>query len=125
MVGELSIPETAIEHLGEEVRTFEPPADFAARAVVGSMERYRELYERSVKDPEGFWGDAARRPPGTRPPGANPPGCAGAGAARGPATRNTRGRQDHRLAEPGQVAQLRDRRHRDTRRHLWRVCRDR
>ena len=59
MVDELSVPETAIEHLGEEVRSFDPPADFAKRAVVGSMERYRELYERSVKDPEGFWGEMA------------------------------------------------------------------
>jgi acetyl-CoA synthetase len=60
MVDELSVPESAIEHLGEEARIFPPPGEFAEHAVVPSMERYRELYERSVKDPDGFWGDMAR-----------------------------------------------------------------
>ena len=60
MVDELSVPESAIEHLGDEARVIPPPPEFAEHAVVPSMERYRELYDRSVKDPEGFWGDMAR-----------------------------------------------------------------
>jgi acetyl-CoA synthetase len=52
--------EIAIEHLGDEVRVIEPPAAFSAAAVIPSMDRYRELYARSIEDPEGFWGDAAR-----------------------------------------------------------------
>ncbi|MBL8769526.1 MAG: acetate--CoA ligase [Planctomycetes bacterium] len=44
----------------KEKRVFPPPAEFAAAAHVGSMERYRELYRRSIDDPEGFFGDVAR-----------------------------------------------------------------
>ena len=39
--------------------TFPPPADFAAKAHVGSVEQYNEMYERSISDPEGFWGEIA------------------------------------------------------------------
>jgi acetyl-CoA synthetase len=42
-----------------EVRVFPPPADFAAKAWIGSMAEYERIYRRSVDDPEGFWGDAA------------------------------------------------------------------
>ena len=50
----------SIEHLGDESRVIEPPAAFSERAVVSGMDRYRELYDRSIADPEGFWGDMAR-----------------------------------------------------------------
>ena len=43
-----------------EVRLFPPPAEFSAKARLGSMEEYERMYARSVEDPEGFWGDAAR-----------------------------------------------------------------
>ncbi|HEX9093711.1 MAG TPA: AMP-binding protein, partial [Coriobacteriia bacterium] len=49
-----------IEHLGDEARVIEPPAAFSERAVISSMEQYRDMYRRSVEDPDGFWGDAAR-----------------------------------------------------------------
>jgi acetyl-CoA synthetase len=52
----------AIESVLQEGRIFEPPAGFSESvggAYVGSMERYRELYDRSVKDPEGFWSEIA------------------------------------------------------------------
>ncbi|MBM4015803.1 MAG: acetate--CoA ligase [Planctomycetes bacterium] len=38
-----------------------PPAAFAARARVGSLERYRQLYAESVTNPEGFWARQAER----------------------------------------------------------------
>jgi acetyl-CoA synthetase len=44
----------------QEKRVFPPPAQFAAAAHVGSMERYRELYRRSLEDPDGFFGEVAR-----------------------------------------------------------------
>ncbi len=53
-------PDRTIEALSAAGRVFEPPAAFAERALVGSRERYRELYQRSLDDPAGFWGDAAR-----------------------------------------------------------------
>jgi acetyl-CoA synthetase len=52
--------EQSIEHLGEEVRVIQPSPAFSERAVVAGMGRYREMYERSVADPDGFWGEMAR-----------------------------------------------------------------
>ncbi|MBX3352196.1 MAG: acetate--CoA ligase [Phycisphaeraceae bacterium] len=49
-----------IESLLHESRVFPPPADFAAGARIGSMERYRELHARSLADPDGFWDEVAR-----------------------------------------------------------------
>ncbi len=42
-----------------ENRVFAPPADFAVKAQVKSLEDYEALYRRSVEDPEGFWAEAA------------------------------------------------------------------
>jgi acetyl-CoA synthetase len=44
-----------------EERKFPPPAEFASRAVIGSMRAYEEIYERAQADPEKFWGDLARQ----------------------------------------------------------------
>ncbi len=44
-----------------EDRVFPPPSEFAAKAHVGSLAAYEELYARSIADPEGFWADAARQ----------------------------------------------------------------
>ena len=43
-----------------EDRVFPPPPEFAARAHVGSLAEYEELYARSIADPEGFWESAAK-----------------------------------------------------------------
>ncbi|WP_446742095.1 acetate--CoA ligase [Silvibacterium acidisoli] len=42
-----------------ENRVFPPPAEFAAKAHVGSLAAYEELYARSVADPEAFWAGIA------------------------------------------------------------------
>ncbi|WP_041597796.1 acetate--CoA ligase [Granulicella tundricola] len=42
-----------------EDRVFAPPAEFAAKAHVTSLDDYEAMYKRSVDDPEGFWSDAA------------------------------------------------------------------
>jgi acetyl-CoA synthetase len=52
--------DTGIEHFASEGQVFSPDPGFAARAVVDSMDEYRRLYDRSLQDPDGFWGDAAR-----------------------------------------------------------------
>ncbi|NVB40662.1 acetate--CoA ligase [Pseudenhygromyxa sp. WMMC2535] len=36
-----------------------PPSEFSARARVRSLDEYQSLYERSINDPKGFWGDQA------------------------------------------------------------------
>ena len=43
-----------------ENRVFSPPAEFAAKARIGSMEEYEAMYKRSIDDPEAFWGEAAK-----------------------------------------------------------------
>jgi acetyl-CoA synthetase len=48
-----------MESLLREDRVFAPPAEFAARARVGSMEQYEAIYRRSVEEPEAFWAEAA------------------------------------------------------------------
>ncbi len=51
---------SAVESAGSsEVRIFPPPAELAAKAHIGSMDQYRKMYERSIKDPEGFWAEIA------------------------------------------------------------------
>lgn len=43
-----------------ENRVFAPPAEFAAKAHVKSLEQYEAMYQRSVEDPSLFWAEAAR-----------------------------------------------------------------
>ncbi len=43
-----------------EEKVYPVPPQFAARAHIGNEARYRELYERSITDPEGFWAEQAR-----------------------------------------------------------------
>ena len=42
-----------------EQQTVAPPADLAAKAHVSSEAQYQEMYDRSISDPEGFWGEIA------------------------------------------------------------------
>ncbi|HWB32228.1 MAG TPA: acetate--CoA ligase [Acidobacteriaceae bacterium] len=51
---------TNMESLLRENRVFPPPAEFAAKAHIKSLEEYEALYRRSVEDIEGFWADAAK-----------------------------------------------------------------
>ena len=52
-------PSNSIQSVSTESRVFPPPADFAEKARVGSLDAYRELYEKSVADPEAFWAEQA------------------------------------------------------------------
>jgi acetyl-CoA synthetase len=45
----------AIPSLLKETRRFEPPAEFARRARIGSREEYDRLYRESIDDPDTFW----------------------------------------------------------------------
>jgi acetyl-CoA synthetase len=42
-----------------ESRVFNPPQKFAEAAALKSLEEYKALYNWSIKDPEGFWGQVA------------------------------------------------------------------
>ncbi len=47
-------------HLAEN-RVFAPSAEFSGRARIGSMEAYQAHYQKSIEDPEGFWGEQAEQ----------------------------------------------------------------
>ena len=49
-----------IESLLKEKRVFPPPDAFSRAAHVESLEEYRRLYDRSVRDPEAFWAEQAQ-----------------------------------------------------------------
>ena len=50
---------TNMESLLRENRVFQPPAEFAAKALIGSVEQYEAMYKRSVEEPEAFWAESA------------------------------------------------------------------
>jgi acetyl-CoA synthetase len=47
--------EKAIDSLMTETRTFPQPAGLAAKAHIKSFQQYQEMYDRSIRDPDGFW----------------------------------------------------------------------
>ncbi len=49
-----------IKSVLREQRVFDPPADLAETARVGSMEEYERLRQRADEDPDGFWAELAR-----------------------------------------------------------------
>jgi acetyl-CoA synthetase len=49
-----------IESILRETRVFAPPEAFQRQAHIQSMDEYRTLYDRSIEDPEGFWGEQAQ-----------------------------------------------------------------
>src|SRR5205814_7644078 len=42
-------------------RLIKVPEQFAKKARIGSIEKYRALYDRSISDPDGFWNEQAER----------------------------------------------------------------
>ena len=52
---------SGIEHVLEETRTFHPSPDFVESAHIKSREEYDEMYNRSIHEPDRFWGDQAEQ----------------------------------------------------------------
>jgi len=52
--------EKAIDSLMTENRTFPPPDGIKANAHVTSEAQYEEMWEKSIKDPDGFWLEQAK-----------------------------------------------------------------
>ncbi len=48
-----------IKSVLQETRVFDPPAEFVKMARIQSMGEYKEMWQRSVDDPDGFWADVA------------------------------------------------------------------
>jgi acetyl-CoA synthetase len=53
-------PSADIQSTLQEKRLFDPPADFAAKAHIGSLAEYHRLCAEADRDPEAFWGSIAR-----------------------------------------------------------------
>jgi acetyl-CoA synthetase len=45
----------------EDKQVFKPPEGITLRPYIKNLEDYKKLYERSIKDPEGFWGELAEQ----------------------------------------------------------------
>ncbi|MCK4980897.1 MAG: acetyl-coenzyme A synthetase, partial [Candidatus Delongbacteria bacterium] len=50
----------AITSLAHEGRTFPPSAEMRKNAHISSDEQYKEMWEKSIKDPDGFWLEQAK-----------------------------------------------------------------
>jgi hypothetical protein len=48
-----------VESVYMERRVFDPPKEFVEKAHIKSMEEYKELYKKSIEDPQGFWAEMA------------------------------------------------------------------
>jgi acetyl-CoA synthetase len=53
--------ENTIESLLEEKRIFDPPSEFSKKAYIKSFEEYKQIYDRSISDPESFWAQQAQQ----------------------------------------------------------------
>jgi len=53
--------EKTITSMMAEKRTIYPPDELAKNAYVKSMTEYKEIYQKSVDDPEGFWAEKAEQ----------------------------------------------------------------
>lgn len=51
----------AITSMMAEKRVFHPPEELSKKAYIKSLSEYKEIYQRSIDDPEGFWGGIAEQ----------------------------------------------------------------
>jgi acetyl-CoA synthetase len=59
-VEEIRMPEDITSVLKED-RVFNPSPDFCKKAHLNSLEEYEAMYQRSIDDPDGFWGEQAEK----------------------------------------------------------------
>jgi acetyl-CoA synthetase len=50
-----------IQSVYVEKRVFDPTKEFVEKARLKDMDEYRKMWERSIKDPEGFWGEMGEK----------------------------------------------------------------
>ncbi|MFC1934845.1 acetate--CoA ligase [Chloroflexota bacterium] len=44
-----------------EARSFNPPEELRKNAYIKNLDEYQQIYQRSIDDPEGFWGEMAEQ----------------------------------------------------------------
>ena len=57
----MDVKVSQVESVYMEKRVFDPPKEFVEKAYIKSMKEYEKLYKRSIKDPEGFWGEMGEK----------------------------------------------------------------
>jgi acetyl-CoA synthetase len=57
----MSNEKRGIVSMSQESRKFPPPAEFSKKAHIKTLDEYKRMYERSLKDPDGFWGEMASK----------------------------------------------------------------
>jgi acetyl-CoA synthetase len=50
------VQDKTITSMMAEDRIFYPPKELSEQAEIKSLDEYRQMYEKSIKDPEAFWG---------------------------------------------------------------------
>jgi len=50
-----------ITSMMSEERVFNPPKELSEQAYIKSLDEYREIYKKSIEDPEKFWGELAEQ----------------------------------------------------------------
>jgi acetyl-CoA synthetase len=50
-----------ITSMMEEKRLFKPPKQLSKDAYIKSLDEYKKIYQKSISDPEGFWGELAEQ----------------------------------------------------------------
>ena len=50
-----------ITSMMDERRVFNPPEEVSQKAYIKSLEEYKQIYQRSIADPEGFWAELAEQ----------------------------------------------------------------
>ena len=53
--------EKTITSMMAEKRVFAPSKEIKAKAYIKSLDEYKKIYQRSIDDPEGFWGELAEQ----------------------------------------------------------------
>jgi acetyl-CoA synthetase len=53
--------QNSIESLLDEKRIFDPPSEFSKKAYIKSIEEYKQIYDKSIRDPESFWAQQAQQ----------------------------------------------------------------
>jgi len=55
------VGDTKVAQNFDETPIYNPTAEFSGNAYLKSLDEYREIYDRSVSDPEGFWAEQAEQ----------------------------------------------------------------
>ena len=50
-----------ITSMMEEKRVFNPPEELKRSAYIKNLDEYKRIYQRSIDDPEAFWGELAEQ----------------------------------------------------------------